>query len=310
MQTILGSGGPIADKLARELRRNFTSDIRLVSRHPKAVHPDDELVSADLTDAAATSRAVAGSNIAFLTVGLPMDSALWEAKFPTMMANTIDACAEHGVKLVFFDNTYMYPGTPEPQTESTLFVPNGRKGRVRAQIATMLLEAMESGRVNAVICRAPEFYGPGSTKSLSNSLVFNRIRDGKRPFVPISASTRRSLIWTPDASQAMALIGNTDDAFDQTWHLPIDRSRPSYSEMIGIAATVLDRRISYTVLPNAVFRLGGRFVPALAEVGELLPRYRGDNIFDTEKFTTRFPDFAVTSAVEGIREIVAGPLPR
>lgn len=87
----------------------------------------------------------------------------------------------------------------------------------------------------------------------------------------------------------MALIGNTADAFGQTWHLPIDQTLPSYSEMIGIAATVLNRRISYTVLPNAVFRLGGRFISALAEVGELLPRYRGDNIFDTEKFTARFP---------------------
>ncbi|CAL8899769.1 hypothetical protein KVA01_03030 [Kocuria varians] len=127
MQTILGAGGPIADELARELHRHHTHEIRLVSRHPSRVNDSDELVAADLTDAAATSRAVAGSDVAYLTVGLPMDSALWEEKFPVMMRNTIAAVKEHGAKLVYFDNTYMYAGTPEPQTEATAFAPNGRR---------------------------------------------------------------------------------------------------------------------------------------------------------------------------------------
>lgn len=96
----------------------------------------------------------------------------------------------------------MYPGTATPQTESTGFEPNGRKGWVRAQIAAMLLEAMGAGTVDAVICRAPEFYGPGMAKSLTNSLVFDRIRAGKRPLVPVGAKTVRSLIWTTDASRS------------------------------------------------------------------------------------------------------------
>ena len=105
MQTILGAGGPIADELARELHRSFTTDIRIVNRKPVRVNASDQLVAADLTDAAATSRAVSGSDTAYLTVGLPLDSALWERQFPVMMRNIIDACAEHGTRLVFFDNT-------------------------------------------------------------------------------------------------------------------------------------------------------------------------------------------------------------
>ncbi len=110
------------------------------------MHDTDEPVPADLTDADATRRAVADSEIAYLTVGLPLDSDLWERRFPVIMRNVIDACAEHGTKLVFFDNTYMYPGTSTPQTESTAFAPGGRKGRVRGEIATLLLEAMRAGR--------------------------------------------------------------------------------------------------------------------------------------------------------------------
>ncbi|WP_067688419.1 NAD-dependent epimerase/dehydratase family protein [Nocardia jejuensis] len=304
MQTVLGAGGPIADELVNELHRTYTKDIRLVSRKPARVNDTDELVAADLTDAEATRRAVAGSEIAYLTVGLPLDSQLWERQFPVIMRNVIDACAEHGTKLVFFDNTYMYPGTSKPQIESTAFAPGGRKGRVRGEIATMLLEAMQAGRVQGLVGRAPEFYGPGSTKSYTNSLVFDRIKAGKRPLVPVNAHTKRSLIWTPDASRALALLGNTPDAYNQTWHLPVDPNRQSYAQLIEIAGEVTGRTIGYTVLPMFAFRLGRRFVTTLGEMYELLGRYRDDNIFDSAKFATRFPDFQVTTYREGVEQIL------
>ncbi len=63
--------------------------------------------------------------------------------------------------------------------------------------------------------------------------------------------------------------------------------------------------------PHPVHRAAPRLLPSrrtlrrtLGEVQELLPRYRGDNIFDTAKFATRFPDFTVTSYREGITEIL------
>ena len=52
-----------------------------------------------------------------------------------MMANAIAACELRGAKLVFFDNTYMYPRTAARQTEETAFAPVGRKATVRATIA-------------------------------------------------------------------------------------------------------------------------------------------------------------------------------
>ncbi|GAB3305021.1 hypothetical protein GCM10027298_23790 [Epidermidibacterium keratini] len=201
MQTVLGANGQIADELTRDLYRNFTHDIRLVSRNPRKVNDTDQLFTADLMDAEATSAAVAGSEIAYLTVGLPMDSALWERQFPTMMANVIAACRGHDCKLVFFDNTYMYPRTSQTQTEETKFDPVGRKATVRAEIATMLLAEMAAETIDAVVCRAPEFYGPGNTKSLTNSVIFDRIKAGKRALVPLKDNTLRTLIWTPDASR-------------------------------------------------------------------------------------------------------------
>lgn len=305
MQTILGANGQIGTELARELHDRYTTDLRLVSRKPKALHGTDELVAADLTDAAQTDAAVAGSDIAYLTVGLPADSKLWAEQLPVMMRNVIDACAKHGTKLVFFDNTYMYPKTSAPQTEETPFEPKGSKARTRALMATMLLEAMAQGRVEALSARAPEFYGPGKTQGVSNSLVFDPIARGEKARFPLRADTLRSLIWTPDASRAMALLGNTPDAYGQTWHLPIDSDRRTYAQLIDIASDVWGRAVDYRILRWPALAVARLFSAQVRELWELLPRYAVDNIFVSDKFTTRFPEFEITTYPQGIEALKA-----
>jgi nucleoside-diphosphate-sugar epimerase len=303
MQTILGASGQIGRELAVHLARDFTSDIRLVSRNPKKVNAGDQLRKADLLDAGDTLRAVEGSEIVYLTAGLPMDTRLWVEQWPAIMRNVIDACAAHGARLVFFDNTYMYPQTDEPQTEGTAFRPHGEKGRVRAAIAGELLGAMDQGRVSAMICRAPEFYGPGRTQSITNSAIVEPLAQGKPARVFLRDDTLRSLIYTPDASRAMALLGNTPDAYGQTWHLPCDDDRPTYRAFIHLAAEQFATAPRYRVLKRWQLRLAGLFSAAIRDAAELLPRYEADNIFVSEKFKTRFPDFRVTPFREGLAAI-------
>ncbi|WP_288791067.1 NAD-dependent epimerase/dehydratase family protein [uncultured Elizabethkingia sp.] len=303
MQTILGANGQIGEELARELKRNFTSDIRIVSRHAKKVNDTDEIFSADLSVREKAIEAVRGSEIAYFTLGLPISSDLWEKQFPIILRNVIDACKVSGTKLVFFDNTYMYPQDDRILTEDTAFAPVGRKGRVRREMAEMVLKEIQSGELEAVICRAPEFYGPAKTQSITNTLIFNNIKEGKTLKVPLSDKKKRSLIWTPDASRATALIGNTPDAFGQTWHLPVDKSHPTYREFIRTASGVYGKDLKYSVVPKFVFSIGALFNKKMKELLELLPRYEHNNVFDDSKFRKRFPEFKVTSYKQGIEQI-------
>lgn len=303
MQTILGASGQIGRELAIQLNRDFTRDIRLVSRRPEKVNDADQLLSADLLDAEQTLRAVAGSEIVYLTAGLPMDTQLWVAQWPIIMSNVINACATHGSKLVYFDNTYMYPQTCSPQTEETPFQPHGEKGRIRGAITLELLEAMKQGRVEALICRAPEFYGPGNTQSITNSTVIDNLISGKTARVFLRDDTLRSLIYTPDASRAMALLGNTPDAYGQTWHLPCDDNRLTYRQFIELAADVFGVEPRYTLIKRWQLKLAGLVNKTARDAAELLPRYEVDNIFVSDKFKARFPDFRVMTFREGLRVI-------
>jgi len=303
MQTILGANGQIGQELAKELKRNYTSDIRIVSRKAVKVNDTDTVFSADLTDRNKAIEAVKGSDIAYFTLGLPMDTDLWEEQFTMILRNVIDACKINGTKLVFFDNTYMYPQNNQFLTEQTAFAPVGRKGRVRKEMTDMLLKEMAAGTIEAVICRAPEFYGPGKTQSITNSLIFNAIKEDKKLKVPLRDNKLRSLIWTPDASSATALIGNTPDAFGQTWHLPVDDHKLTYQQFIALVSEIYGKKFRYSVIPKMAFRIGALFNKNAKELLELLPRYEYDNLFDDSQFRKRFPDFKVTTYRQGIEQI-------
>ena len=304
MQTILGANGQIADELAKELKRKYTSGIRLVSRSPEKINDTDLLFPADLMDASKTDEAVKGSEIAYLTVGLPMDTKRFTIQFPIIMRNVIDACKKHKTRLVFFDNTYMYPQNDKVLTEESEFAPVGQKGEVRKKVASMLLEEIKLKQIEAVICRAPEFYGPGKTHSITNTIIFDNIKQNKRLKVFLKDDKLRTLIWTPDASKAMALIGNTSDAYSQTWHLPCDDNRLTYKQFIDLASNIYGKQFKYSIMSKSTLKVGAIFSKNLRELQELFPRYEHNNIFDSSKFKLRFPNFGITTYSEGIEQIM------
>jgi nucleoside-diphosphate-sugar epimerase len=303
MQTILGANGQIAVELARELGRTHAGQLRLVSRHPGKVNDDDGLMAADLLDPRQTVDAVKGSRIVYFTAGLPPDSELWETRFPVMLKNALDAARTAGAAFAYFDNTYMYPQDERVQTEETPFAPVGRKGRVRAEMASMVLAEMSRGSIPVLIARAPEFYGPGKTQSVTNALVIENLRKGRKPRVPVRDDTLRTLIWTPDASRALAALGNAPDAFGQTWHLPCSDDRPTYRQFVEMASVAFGKANSYGIMSKGALRFIGLFSKTVRELGELLPRYEHDNLFDSTKFKKRFPEFSVTTYRQGLEMI-------
>jgi nucleoside-diphosphate-sugar epimerase len=304
MQTILGANGIIGTELAKELYTRFTKDIKLVSRHPHKVNSSDVLFAADLLNGIQTEQAVKGSDIVYLTVGLPVDWKTAGAQWPVIMQNVIDACLKQNAKLVFFDNTYMYGTANGIITEETPFLSTGNKGKVRGQISTMLNEAIQNTDLIAMICRAPEFYGPRNTKSIANTLFFETLKKSKKIKVLLRDDTLRTLIYAPDAAKAMALLGNTPDAYHQTWHLPCDTDLLTSKEFIKFMSEIYGKKLRYFVLKKWMIHIISLFNTGMRETIELLYRYKTDYIFDSSRFKRRFPDYKITTYQEGITEII------
>ena len=178
MQTILGANGVIGKELAAGLTA-YTNEIRLVSRNPKAVNKGDQLMAADLTLPLQVDKAVEGSDIVYLTVGLAYNFKIWRQQWPLIMHNVIESCKKYGAKLVFFDNVYMYdPEYMGNMTEETPIRPVSKKGEVRSLIAALLMEEIKSGNLTALIARSADFIGPANSFLVES--VYKNLNKGKK----------------------------------------------------------------------------------------------------------------------------------
>ena len=303
MQTILGANGTIGTVLAKELKQ-YTSNIRLVSRNPKKVNDTDELFPADLTDPLQVEKAVAGSEIVYLVVGLEYSLKVWQDKWPKLMRATIDACMKHNAKLVFFDNIYLYDAAAVGHlTEDSTINPPSKKGLVRKEIAEHLMNAVKEGKITALIARAPDFYGPKNENSFLIEVVYKNLKKGKSPNWFIDVNKKHSFIYTPDAAKATAILGNTPDAYNQVWHLPTDKNTLTGNEIIALFNQEMHTKKKAMVLPMFMLKFLGLLMPFMREMPEMMYQYDHDYFFNSSKFEKRF-NFKPTTYQEGIKRIV------
>lgn len=309
MQSILGAGGSIGTLLATALR-SYTDKVRLVSRNPQKVHPDDELFTADLTKAEEVMKAVEGSSVVYLLVGYPYSVETWKAMWPPTMRNVIEACKAHKAKLVFFDNIYMYdPEHLAPMDELTPHNPSSKKGQIRKEIVAMLWEEVRENGLQALIARSADFYGPGLEKNgVLRDTVINNLAKGKTAQWMKSLDFKHSYTYLPDAAKATALLGNTEEAYGETWHLPTAPNPMTGREWVAAFAKEFGVKPKAMAVPNFVLKLMGLFIPVMKELPEMNYQYDRDYIFDSSKFELEF-GMSPTPYAEGIKTIVAQDFP-
>jgi nucleoside-diphosphate-sugar epimerase len=304
MITILGSGGAIANELSGLLAARGRA-FRLVSRKGAGTSGAAETVAADVSDRDQAVRAVAGSRIVFLLIGLKYDHHVWQETWPRIMANAIEACKQAGAKLVFFDNVYMYGRVRGAMTEETPYRPTSRKGEVRAQIATTLEGAWKAGNLTAMIARSADFYGPGARTGIPNVLVFEPLSKRQTASCLISDALPHSYTYTPDAAKALLTLAETESAWNQVWHLPTAPRPLTGREFVEKAAAAMSVKPKYRVLRRPMLRVAGWFNPMIRELNEMLYQNDLPYIFDSSKYARAF-GFGGTPYADGIKETAAG----
>ena len=304
LHTILGANGAVGRELSRALNARALR-LRQVSRHPQREFPSDEIIVADLTNAASTAAAIAGSDVVYLTAGVSYSTAAWQADWPRIMANVIDGCERSGAALVFFDNVYAYGEVAGTMTEETPFNPCSHKGELRARIATTLLDAIRSKRVNAMIVRSPDFYcpsEPGCTTGLLNAIVFDRLRAGRAPQWLGNPDAPHSFSYTPDLGRSLALLSTNAAAFGQTWHVLTTPEQLSGRELVHLAAGIADVQAKLQNAPRWMIRMLGLFQPMMREQVEMMYQYEQPYIFNSTKLEHTF-GVSATSYRDAFREV-------
>lgn len=300
MQTILGSGGVIANGLAK-LLPEYTNEIKLVSRNPKKVNESDILIQADLKNLNTIKNAIKGSDVVYLTAGLKYDIKVWKSDWPVIIKNVLTACKWAGSKFVFFDNVYTLGAVDGPMKETTPMKPLSKKGEVRKQMNELILDSIAKGEVQAVIARAADFYGPNTPLGVINIMLLDKYSKGKSGRLLISDKFKHSYTYTPDASKALAILGNTPSAFNRIWHLPTDSNVLTGKEFAELAAKIYGVPAKYSIVSKLMLRMLGIFIHDLKEMVEMTYQNDRDYIFDSSEFEKTFK-FKPTSYKDGLIE--------
>jgi nucleoside-diphosphate-sugar epimerase len=299
MHTILGINGNVGKLLAAELIQKGIK-VRGVSRRPFL--GNWEHIAADVLDLAALTAAVAGSEVVYLTVGLEYTLKIWRRDWVVLMQNTIEACRRTNAKLIFVDNVYMYGHVEGTMTETTPVNPSSEKGKIRAEIAALLLKAFEDKTISGCIARAADFYGPDCDKSGLNTTVFERFAAKKSAQWLGKTDKKHSFTYVPDMAKALAILG-TDDRMQQSrvWHLPT--AAPALTgldvmEQVGKAFNVPPK---FSAIGDFMLTILGIFIPIMRELKEMSYQTNFDYVFLSEKFERVF-GLKSTSYAEGFQE--------
>jgi nucleoside-diphosphate-sugar epimerase len=308
MQTIIGSGGAIGIPLARELTR-FTDRIRLVSRNPEKVNPTDELFPLDVTNYSKIAEAVDGSEIVYVTVGFIYNIKVWQTQWPSFIKAVLDACKLNHSKLVFFDNVYLYDKEAIPfMTENSPVNPPSRKGMVRKVVYDLIMHEISIGNLDVIIARSADFYGPVIRSTMLGEMVINNFLKGKKGQVFGNPDKIHTYTYSPDAGKAVAMLGNTPDAYGQVWHLPTTKKRFTNRQWVSLIAEEMNKKPHVTVIPNWLLRILAIFIPLLREFPEMQYQYESDYIFDSSKFEKRFgmkatdPEIAIRETIQLVQK--------
>ena len=134
--------------------------------------------------------------------------------------------------------------------------------------------------------------------------MFKNFAKGKAANWLGSTKYKHSFTYTPDAGKATAILGNTEDAYREVWHLPTASNPPTGKEWIEMIATEMDVKPKVQVAGKPLVKVIGWFDPIMKELYEMIYQNDRDYVFDSSKFEKRF-SFKPTPYKEGIKEIVA-----
>jgi nucleoside-diphosphate-sugar epimerase len=202
------------------------------------------------------------------------------------------------------ENVYMY-GDPNglPLREDLPYNAHTKKGKVRAQMAKDVLAAHQSGKVRAAIARASDFYGPDVLESAAGDRMFGFAVEGKTASAAGNLDAKHSYTYIGDIGQALAILGERDEALGKAWHVP-NAEVTTTRQFINFVFEELGQPARMSAVNKLMMRMAGLFIPGARETVEMLYEFEKDFVVDGSKFTKAF-GLTATPYREGIKHTVA-----
>jgi nucleoside-diphosphate-sugar epimerase len=300
LNVIFGTG-PLGTSVMRQLVGKGRR-VRVVNRSGKADVPTGvEVARADAMDPAGAREVCKGAAVVYNCANAPYTE--WVTLFPRIQAGILEGAAAAGAKLISAENVYMYGEVDRPMTEDMPYNAHTRKGQVRAQMATALLEAHRSGKVRAAIGRASDFYGPGVLDSAAGERVFYPALAGKQVMLLGKLDVLHTYTYIEDFGRGLVTLGECDEALGQAWHIPSAETLTT-RQFLTMVFEETGHPPKMAAAPKVVIQAMGLFSPMMRELVEMIYEFDRPFIIDHSKFERAFGNHS-TPHREAIRQTVA-----
>ena len=209
----------------------------------------------------------------------------WAEKFPALQRAILAAAIANGARLVVADNLYMYGQFSGSLYEDYPVQPNTKKGRVRAAMSQEVLDAHVDGKVQAVIGRASDFFGPYD--GALTAYAMQPAVKGKTINLIGNTNQPHTFTYIKDFGLLLATLGTRNDALGQVWFAP---SNPplTQSEFVRLMEIELRKPVKYRVGGPVMMHILGLFDKEIGESVEMLYEWTAPYIVDTSKAEKAF----------------------
>ncbi len=292
---VTGAAGWLGQNLVRELaprRDRVRCLVRDEGERPlvEVIAPSVEVVVGDVRDPAALDRLFDGAASAtvFHALGVVHAAGRTREFFDTNVGGTdlvLDrARRTRARRVVHVSSNSPFGANPSRDhrfTEDSPYNPYLAYGESKRQAEELVLRAAERGDVEAVVLRAPWFYGPNQPPRQSR--FFSAIRRGRFPIVG-DGTQRRSMVYTGHLVQGMLLAEEVPEAAGRAYWIA-DAEPYELRDVIATVRAALEaeglevspRRPRRLPLPAAVLaaradaflQARGRYLQAVHVLGEL-----------------------------------------
>lgn len=228
----------------------------------------------------------------------------WPEEFPPMATSLIEGLAGKGIKLVFGSNLYMYgPTNGATLHEDLPYKAETRKGKARALVANLLMDAHQAGKLSVTIGRASDFYGPRVTDSAAGEMVFEAALDGKPVNMIGKIDLPHTLTYIRDFARALVTLSAHEDAYGRIWHVP-SAETISLKQFLGIVENEVGQPVKTRVASKTMLRMLGLFNPTVKEMVEIFYEFDEPFVVDHSRFAQTF-GVTVTPHETAVRETIA-----
>jgi nucleoside-diphosphate-sugar epimerase len=293
MHSIIDMNGLIQEGLVPFLI-DMGRNVRLLSTVPANFPACEQRIPA-LLNYEQVVNDIKGAEVVYVLSIMPDEKSMEEYEFTGALFNIMNACKEVRARLVYLDTTWVY-------------IPSHSKYHkciIERKAISILQAEMEVNKINAVVARVGELYGPGYAMNEGGNKVLLNLAKYRRSGWYINADLKHSFHFLPDVVRALYILGTRNKARGQLWDLPAAFPALTGRQFIEAAACQLKVSANITIIPNWLLTLRTLIEPAARE---LKYKYGFPVVIDSEKFEKEFDQYATpyTKGIEATLKWLSG----